>query len=292
MIASLNTEFAFTAARQAFEKLMVQKIISLKISEKETLADLLKRKDMESRYELALYLCRVAGGVESMPKIKCKFPSLGGGYLELNKMANYSGRITYQLLFQDLADLFAQEDRSRGKRKRDRPDGQRTQPYRKGKSRRRRGRREEGYPHRERVDARRERLHEQFFYADGLRARLFLFETVEDHLPADEGEQSERQPRRDLLHRRGERRAAVIPQNGHQKLKKSVEQGDQERLSHPHLRLDHSVGHTHGDRVHRKRDPEQNDFPYRHSNSPKGALPFAARSENKKKTYVRKKDRT
>lgn len=108
--SDLNTEFAFTAARQAFEKLMAQKIISLKISEKETLADLLKRKDMESRYELALYLCRVAGGVEGMPKIKCKFPSLGGGYLELNKMANYSGRITYQLLFQDLADLFAQDN--------------------------------------------------------------------------------------------------------------------------------------------------------------------------------------
>lgn len=108
--SDLNTEFAFTAARQAFEKLMAQKIMSLKISEKETLADLLKRKDVESRYELALYLCRVAGGVKGISNIKCKFPSLGGGYLESYKRANYSGRITYQLLFQDLADLFVKDN--------------------------------------------------------------------------------------------------------------------------------------------------------------------------------------
>lgn len=93
---------AFCVARYEFQKLLAQKITSIRVSDSETLGEMASRNRLTLLPELALYLCRVSCDVPEMPLIKCRF-SQGGGYNVFNESSNYSGVISYDLLLQDLA---------------------------------------------------------------------------------------------------------------------------------------------------------------------------------------------
>jgi len=93
---------AFCVARYEFQKLLAQKITSIRVSDNETLGEMVRRNRQTLLPELALYLCRVSNDVPEMPRIKCQF-SQGGGYNIFKETSNYSGTIPYDLLLRDLA---------------------------------------------------------------------------------------------------------------------------------------------------------------------------------------------